>query len=112
MSVPGGKPQRVSPKRILQRWATQDRVERAMPHTGAVNALSHVRWIGGGSGAGKTTLARRLAERFGLRRYSTDAEIREHSRRLSRAEAPLLGGFGSMSMDERWLQREPASMYR
>jgi uridine kinase len=34
--------------------------------------LRHVRWIGGGSGAGKTTVARLLAEQYSLRLYSTD----------------------------------------
>jgi len=83
-----------------------------MPDTGGENDLGHVRWIGGGSGAGKTTLARRLAGRSGLRLYSTDATISAHSRRLSQAEAPLLATFRSMSVDERWLQQEPATMYR
>ncbi len=34
--------------------------------------LRHIRWIGGGSGAGKSTVARRLSERYGLRRYHCD----------------------------------------
>ena len=83
-----------------------------MPDTGGRHDLGHVRWIGGGSGAGKTTLARRLAGRSGLRLYSTDATISAHSQRLSQAEAPLLATFRSMSVDERWLQQEPATMYR
>jgi hypothetical protein len=29
--------------------------------------LAHVRWIGGGSGAGKSTIARRLADRCAMR---------------------------------------------
>ena len=34
--------------------------------------LGHVYWIGGGSGAGKSTIARRVAERHGLHLYATD----------------------------------------
>ncbi|GAA3221454.1 hypothetical protein [Actinocorallia longicatena] len=34
--------------------------------------LKHVSWIGGGSGAGKSTIARRLAAEHGLHVYSTD----------------------------------------
>ena len=33
--------------------------------------LRHVYWIGGGSGAGKSTIARRLAARHGLQLYVT-----------------------------------------
>jgi hypothetical protein len=71
-----------------------------------------VRWLGGGSGAGKTALARLLAERFGLRVYHSDGTIREHGTLLDRASAPLLDRFRRMSMDERWVQRDPMTMYR
>lgn len=73
--------------------------------------LDHVRWIGGGSGAGKSTLASALARTFGLGVYSTDEAIAEHSGRLG-PEAPLLQEFQRMSMDERWMLRDPATMYR
>jgi adenylylsulfate kinase-like enzyme len=32
--------------------------------------LRHVCWIGGGSGAGKSTVARRIADRLGLQVYA------------------------------------------
>jgi len=72
--------------------------------------LDHVRWVGGGSGAGKTTLARKLAEQFGCRLYSTDTTIRTHSARLSPAQAPLLEAFWRSTMDERWVKRDPVTM--
>jgi hypothetical protein len=71
--------------------------------------LGGVRWLGGGSGAGKTTLARRLAERHGLLVYDTDAVMLEHARRTG-ADAPLLRAFEAMTMDERWLLRAPQVM--
>ena len=74
--------------------------------------LDHIRWIGGGSGAGKTTVARRLAEQFELPIYSTDATIGVHASKLSEAAAPLLASFQRMSMDERWVLHEPREMYR
>ena len=77
-----------------------------------MHELDHVRWVGGGSGAGKTTLTRRLAERFGLRLYSTDAAIGAHATRLSDATAPLLDDFRGMRMDQRWVHRDPTTMYR
>jgi Shikimate kinase len=66
--------------------------------------LNDVFWIGGGSGSGKSTVARRLAERHGLRLYDTDAVMREHAARSDPATSPHLAAFLAMSMDERWLR--------
>jgi 2-phosphoglycerate kinase len=73
--------------------------------------LDHVRWVGGGSGAGKTTVTRLLSERFGIGVYSTDATIRVHSERLDATSAPLLERFRRMSMDERWMEHDPVTMH-
>jgi hypothetical protein len=72
--------------------------------------LGHVYWIGGGSGAGKTTVARRVAARRGLSVYATDDVMAEHARRGSREECPLLHAFLEMGMDERWVSRPPKTM--
>jgi 2-phosphoglycerate kinase len=72
--------------------------------------LGHVYWIGGGSGAGKSVTARRLAAQHGLSVYSTDEAMADHGRRFSPDEAPLLGTFKAMDMDERWLLRSPQVM--
>lgn len=72
--------------------------------------LRHVRWIGGGPGGGKSTIAARLAERHGLDRYSLDDVMGEHFKRTTPETAPLLHAFSAMSMDERWLHRSPAAM--
>lgn len=74
--------------------------------------LRHVRWLGGGSGAGKSTVARQLASGYGLRLYSCDESIAEHARRASAAAAPLLQAFLAMDMDERWVNRTPEEMYQ
>jgi hypothetical protein len=74
--------------------------------------LDHVRWIGGGTGASKTTIVHRLADESRLAVYSTDAAIRVHAARLGACAAPLLESFRRMSMDERWVLRDPAEMYR
>ena len=71
---------------------------------------AEVFWIGGGPGAGKSTLARGLADRYGLRRMATDDTMGEHARRLDPAQAPHLQRFLAMDMDERWLNRSPAEM--
>ncbi|HEX7315744.1 MAG TPA: hypothetical protein VF297_17635 [Pyrinomonadaceae bacterium] len=72
--------------------------------------LRHVYWIGGGSGAGKSTVARRIAARHGLRLYATDDVMAEHARRSTRDDAPLLHSFMAMDMDERWVNRPPRTM--
>jgi 2-phosphoglycerate kinase len=72
--------------------------------------LGDVYWIGGGSGAGKSTVARRLAERRDLRLYATDDVMGEHAARSTAEDAPQLARFMAMNMDERWLNRSPATM--
>jgi hypothetical protein len=71
--------------------------------------LRHVRWIGGGSGAGKSTIARRVAA-HGLRVYATDEAMADHARRATADDAPLLHRFMAMEMDERWVNRPPDAM--
>lgn len=72
--------------------------------------LRKVYWIGGGSGAGKSTIARTLADRYGLRVYSTDEAMTDHTRRRTPGRTPYLDGFARMDMDERWLNRTPSTM--
>lgn len=74
------------------------------------NELEHVYWIGGGSGAGKSTIARRLAARHGLRLYESDRMMAEHAGRSTLEDAPLLRAFMAMDMDERWVSRSPGIM--
>lgn len=74
-------------------------------------ALRHVRWIGGGTVTGKTTIARSLAARHGLHLYECDRMQSAHTARSNRADHPLLFQFMEMSMDERWATRTPEEMY-
>lgn len=74
--------------------------------------LAHIRWVGGGTGAGKSTVTRRLADRYGLAVYGTDTTIGSHSGRLDAGAAPRLAQFRDLTMDERWVRRDPATMYR
>lgn len=72
--------------------------------------LGHVYWLGGGSGAGKSTIAGRLAAAHGLRVYSTDDAMVEHARRSPPDDCPLLHRFMAMDPDERWVNRTPRTM--
>jgi hypothetical protein len=70
----------------------------------------HVYWIGGGSGAGKSTIARRIAAERDLQLYATDDVMLDHSRRSAPERCPFLHEFMAMDMDERWLSRSPEAM--
>jgi len=67
--------------------------------------LRHIYWIGGGSAAGKSTVARRVAAEHGLRIYATDDVMADHARRSTPEDSPLLHSFMVMDMDQRWLNR-------
>jgi len=84
--------------------------EPAAGATALRGQLQHVYWIGGGSGAGKSTVARRVAAEHGLRVYATDDVMADHARRSSREDSPLLHAFMAMDMDERWVNRSPGTM--
>lgn len=72
--------------------------------------LRHVYWLGGGSGAGKSVVARRLASQHGLRLYATDDVMSDHARRSTSQDTPHLARFMAMDMDERWVDRPPETM--
>jgi len=72
--------------------------------------LQHVYWIGGGSAAGKSTIARRVGAQRGLPVYATDDVMADHARRSSPDDCPLLHKFIAMDMDERWVKRAPQTM--
>ena len=78
-----------------------------MPQT----ELQNVYWIGGGSAAGKSTIADRIAAERGLSVYSTDDVMTDHARRSSPENCPLLHEFMAMDMDERWVNRSPQLMF-
>jgi hypothetical protein len=73
--------------------------------------LNHVLWIGGGTGAGKSSVAMALAERYGLARYDYDwHDARDHTERTRRDRHPHRAAFLAMSLDERWVLGTPREM--
>ena len=73
-------------------------------------ALQHVYWLGGGSGAGKSTVARRLADRHGCVVVGTDDLMADHGARMTAEDSPLAKAFAAMDADERWVNRSPEEM--
>lgn len=59
-------------------------------------------WLGGAPGVGKTTVARELARRHGLRRYHTDTRTWEHRDRAIAAGHPAAIRWEAMTPAERW----------
>lgn len=76
----------------------------------SAHQLGHIYWLGGGSGAGKSTIARRLAAEHDLRLYDTDLAMKDHANRCLPSDCPRLEDFKSMTMDERWVERTPEDM--
>jgi hypothetical protein len=86
----------------------EETVEQGYPYL--CPKLSNVYWVGGAPGAGKSTIARRLAENHGLHRYATDEVVRDHAARTTADESPYLHRFMAMEMNERWMTRSPQTI--
>jgi molybdopterin-guanine dinucleotide biosynthesis protein len=68
-------------------------------------------WIGGATDAGKTTLARALAARFGCELYEYDRTDAAHHEALA-AQHHDVRAFMLASMDARWVTPTPEQLFR
>lgn len=71
--------------------------------------LRHVLWIGGGTGAGKSSVAVALAARYRLERYNWH-DARGHATRSRLDRHPVRAALMAMSLDEQWVSRSPDEM--
>jgi hypothetical protein len=64
--------------------------------------MAPVLWIGGAPAAGKSTVARALSRRYGLRLYGADTRTWVHRDRALAAGSKAAGRFEELSPEERW----------
>jgi len=67
--------------------------------------LAHVLWLGGSPCSGKTSISKRLIERYGFQLYHYDKQEKPHIARSSPEHHPAMCAYAAMSMDERWVHR-------
>lgn len=73
--------------------------------------LSHMLWIGGAPDSGKTTAARRLAERYQWQTYHYDQHDRAHHEQLAKTR-PEYRLFLDASLEDRWITPDPEALYQ
>lgn len=66
-----------------------------------MQTLSQVLWLGGAPGSGKSTVARRIARRWGLRWYQSDTRTWAHRERAAQAGVPAALRFDALTPAER-----------
>jgi len=76
----------------------------------AKRELAHVLWIGGATDAGKSTVARNLAQRYGASVYHYDKDDAGQIEKLART-VPEVDQFLKASLEERWVQPAPQKMF-
>ncbi len=77
--------------------------EETRAHSGYSLSM-RVLWLGGSACAGKTSVARRLAEQLGLTLYSCDDHFEAHRRRADPVRHPHFHGLMDAPMEELWAQ--------
>ncbi|MEW9530146.1 hypothetical protein [Microbispora sp. NPDC049125] len=74
--------------------------------------LAHVRWIAGGTGAGKSTIARALAERHDVILYGGDHAERGYVHRCTPQRQPYLWALLRMPLEDRWTGRTAEEIFQ
>ena len=82
-----------------------------LPTNDLKEKLSHVLWIGGATDAGKSTIARLLAERYRLQVYHYDRHDLRHHQRLAQSKQ-MYRAFLEASLEERCAVPEPHQLFQ
>jgi hypothetical protein len=73
--------------------------------------LAHVRWIAGGTGAGKSTLTRALADRYDVVIYDGDRAERDYARRCKAHDQPRLWALTRTPLARKWNGRTAQEIF-
>ncbi|MEJ3750829.1 hypothetical protein WEI85_47350 [Actinomycetes bacterium KLBMP 9797] len=76
-----------------------------------IHQLAHVRWIGGGTGAGKSTLTRALADRYDVAIYDGDQAEPGYARRCNAHNQPRLWALTRMPAARKWNGRTAEEIF-
>ena len=72
-----------------------------------MNATRYAVWIGGPPGSGKSSIAKRIARRHGLRWYNADAHTWRHRDRALRGGNEAARRWERLKPEERWTKPSP-----
>ena len=67
-------------------------------------ALRHIYWLGGSPCSGKSTVAERLAEQYGLRLHHTDENLFQHMAQADPHTQPVMAQQARSSWNEIWMK--------
>ena len=73
-------------------------------HSKISQQLSHILWIGGSPCAGKSSIARLLAQQYNLQTYSCDDSYDAHLKRATPDKHPLMSNAAGMTWDQVWMR--------
>lgn len=79
--------------------------------TDLARRLTHVRWIAGGTGAGKTTLTRTLADRYDVLVYDGDRAERDYAHRCTPRDQPRLWDLVHTPSVRKWNGRTAQEIF-
>jgi len=99
-----GKPGSTSPplRKLMAPYGTFPAAENAV--TDLIERLKHVYWLGGSPCAGKSSVAKIIAERRGFQLYSSDDHFEEHKARRDPQKHPIFSALATLSCDELWMR--------